>query len=38
VSANSDNKLNQSTDIVITMIPGVGGGGLVRLAAGAVSP
>lgn len=38
VSANSDNNLNQSTDIVITMIPGVGGGGLVRLAAGAVSP
>lgn len=38
VSANSDNNLNQSTDIVLRMIPGVGGGGLIRLAAGAVSP
>jgi hypothetical protein len=36
VAANSDNNLNQSTDIVITMAAS-GGGGLIRLTAMRVS-
>ncbi len=37
VAANSDNNLNQSTDLVINMIPS-GGGGLIRITQVVVSP
>lgn len=37
ISANSDNNLNQSTDMLVTM-QATGGGGLVRLTATRVSP
>lgn len=37
IFANSDNNLNQSTDVVVTLA-GSGGGGLIRLTATRVSP